>query len=115
MKIDGVDIMEDPIVHQFLECCKSMVGKGVIKTIYLFGSRAKGTARPDSDYDFLVVVSDAFSLHDKDALYDQVIDILLESGRLVSLKLFREGVFRRLCDMRTPFTSHVLKEGVRVG
>src|ERR1700682_663140 len=27
--------------------------------IYLFGSKARGTAGPDSDYDILVVVSDA--------------------------------------------------------
>lgn len=28
--------------------------------IYLFGSRAAGTARPDSDYDILMVLPDAF-------------------------------------------------------
>ncbi len=29
------------------------------EAIYLFGSRARGDARPDSDYDLLVVVSDS--------------------------------------------------------
>ena len=29
------------------------------EAVYLFGSRASGDARPDSDYDFLVVVSDS--------------------------------------------------------
>jgi predicted nucleotidyltransferase len=28
----------------------------LVKRIYLFGSRAQGTARPDSDYDLVVVV-----------------------------------------------------------
>lgn len=28
--------------------------------IYLFGSRARGDARPDSDYDLLIVVPDSF-------------------------------------------------------
>jgi predicted nucleotidyltransferase len=28
------------------------------EAIYLFGSRARGNARPDSDYDLLVVVAD---------------------------------------------------------
>lgn len=28
------------------------------EAIYLFGSRARGDARPDSDYDLLVIVSD---------------------------------------------------------
>lgn len=105
--------MNDPIIQAFLERCRSLEGK--IKAIYLFGSRAKGTARPDSDYDLLLVVTDAFSLKDKDALYDTVIDVLLETGRLVSLKIFREPQFQRLCDLGTPFMTHVLKEGVKVG
>jgi len=86
-----------------------------IRSIYVFGSRAKGTARPDSDYDLLLVVSDAFSLKDKDALYDTVLDLLLETGRLVSLKLFRERAFQRLRAMGTPFMTHVLREGMKVG
>ena len=107
------DASKDPIVQQFVERCRSMGEK--IKMVYLFGSRAKGTARPDSDYDLLLVVSEAFSLQEKGALYDQVIDTLLESGRLVSLKIFREQAFQRLCDLHTPFTTHVLKEGLKVG
>ena len=106
-------IAEDPIIQRFTERCRMLGEK--IKTVYLFGSRATGTARPDSDYDLLLVVSDAFSLSDKDALYDQVMDTLLESGRLVSLKIFREQAFQRLCDLRTPFTTHVMTEGIRVG
>ena len=105
--------MNDPIVQQFLERCKPMGGK--IRAVYVFGSRATGLARPDSDYDLLLVVSDEFSLGDKDALYDAVIDILLDTGRLVSLKLFRKGAFRRLCDLGTPFMTHVLTEGIKIG
>jgi predicted nucleotidyltransferase len=105
--------MNDPIVRQFLERCRLFGEK--IRAIYLFGSQATGTARPDSDYDVLLVVNDAFSLADKSLLYDGVIDILLDTGRLVSLKIFREQAFQKLCEMRTPFMSHVLTEGVKLG
>ena len=105
--------MDDPIVQRFLQRCHDMGSK--ILAVYVFGSRAKGTARPDSDYDFLLVVSEAFSLSDKDSLYDTVMDLLLETGRLVSLKLFREREFRRLCDLGTPFMTHVLRESIKVG
>ena len=106
-------MIDDPILRKFLERCHDLGDK--IQAIYVFGSRAKGTARPDSDYDLLLVVSEAFSLNDKDALYETVMDLLLETGRLVSLKLFREQAFQRLCDMGTPFITHVLTEGVKVG
>ena len=103
----------DPILQRFLISCRPLGGK--IQTVYLFGSRAKGTARPDSDYDVLLIVSDEFSLADKDALYDVVLDVLLDTGRLISLKVFPEQTFRQLCELGTPFTTHVLKEGLKVG
>ena len=105
--------ISDPIVDRFLERCREMGEK--IQAVYLFGSRAKGTARPDSDYDLLLVVGVGFSLDDKDVLYDGVMEILLDTGRLVSLKIFREPEFHRLCELRTPFMTHVLTEGIKVG
>lgn len=105
--------MDDLILKKFLERCRELGEK--IQAIYVFGSRAKGTARPDSDYDVLLVVSEAFSLDDKDALYDTIMDLLLETGRLVSLKVFRKPAFRRLCGLGTPFMNHVLKEGIKIG
>ncbi|MBI3324483.1 MAG: nucleotidyltransferase domain-containing protein [Candidatus Omnitrophica bacterium] len=105
--------MSDPIIDRFLERCHAMGDK--IQAVHLFGSRAKGTARPDSDYDLLLVVGQGFSLDDKDVLYGGVMEILLETGRLVSLKIFRESKFEKLCEMRTPFMRHVLTEGVKLG
>ena len=105
--------MNDPIITRFLEGAKPIRGK--IKGIYFFGSRAKGTARPDSDYDLLLVVSKDFSLNYKDKIYDIVMDVLLDTGRLISLKIFEAGVFQNLCRRKTPFTTHVLEEGIALG
>ena len=106
-------IWMDAIVRRFLERIGPVKEK--IEAVYLFGSRARGTERPDSDYDLLLVVKPDFSLSEKDALYEEVINLLLETGRLISLKIFKEGEFQRLRDLHTPFLSRVLKEGVRVG
>jgi predicted nucleotidyltransferase len=103
----------DAVIQRFLEKIGPVRQK--IEAAYLFGSRARGTERPDSDYDLLLVVGQDFSLSEKDALYEQVMDILLETGRLVSLKIFKRGEFQRLRDLNTPFLSRVLKEGVKVG
>ena len=105
--------MNDPIIKRFLEETKPIRSR--IKKIYFFGSRVKGTARPDSDYDLLLVVSEDFSLVDKDKLYDIVMDVLLETGRLLSLKIFKENAFLRLREMGTPFMNHVLTEGISIG
>jgi predicted nucleotidyltransferase len=102
----------DPILTEFLEKIASV--RPQIKRIVLFGSRARGTHRPDSDYDLLLVVSkkDEALL---DVLYDAVMDVLLEHGRLVSLKVFPEQEFARLQALQTPFMEHVNREGMLVG
>ena len=105
--------MNDPIVSRFLAGIQPV--RPMIQAVYVFGSRAKGTHRPDSDYDVLLVVADEFTFKEQDALYDVVLDILLDTGRLVSLKLFRASAFRRLRDLNTPFMRHVMTEGVQVG
>ena len=48
-------------------------------------------------------------------LYDAVMDILLETGRLISLKIFASHEFNRLKAIPTPFMKNVMKEGVRLG
>ena len=63
-----------------------------IHRLILFGSRARGDHKRDSDYDILLVVSkkdDALL----DAVYEAVMEVLLAHGRLVSLKVFEEREF----------------------
>jgi len=105
--------MTDPIVQRFLGKIGKVKQK--IQAVYLFGSRARGTERPDSDYDLLLVVTRNFSLSDRDKLYDRVVDVLLETGKLLSLKVFKEKEFQRLSGLRTPFIENVLREGIKVG
>lgn len=105
--------VKDPIVERFLSESRKATCR--IRSIYFFGSRARGAERPDSDYDLLLVVGEDFSMKDKDKLYDIVMDVLLDTGRLVSLKIFKEKLFHKLCDMGTPFMTNVLREGIKVG
>ena len=49
---------EETLLHQMVE---SIVREVAPETIILFGSRARGDARPDSDIDLLVVESEPFS------------------------------------------------------
>lgn len=86
-----------------------------VKAVYLFGSRARGDYREDSDYDLLLVVRDNFATHDKDRLYELVMDILLETGNLLSLKIFRESKYKNLLHQNTPFIQNVNQERVLVG
>jgi predicted nucleotidyltransferase len=82
--------------------------------MYLFGSRAREDWRPDSDFDILVIVPERKQAL-VDQLYDAVLDVQLETGSLISLKIFTEGQYDRLGAIPTPFLANVKAEGVRLG
>ncbi|HET6370732.1 MAG TPA: nucleotidyltransferase domain-containing protein [Nitrospiria bacterium] len=102
----------DPILRDFLSEIAPV--REAIRKIILFGSRARGTHTPDSDYDLLLVVDRRDPLL-VDRLYDAVMDVLLKHGRLISLKFFTPAEMDRLARLKTPFMQHVLREGVGVG
>ena len=86
-----------------------------VKAVYLFGSRARGDHRANSDYDLLLVVRNSFTSQNKDMLYDLVMDILLETGNLLSLKIFRESKYRDLINQNTSFFQNINKEKILIG
>lgn len=99
----------DPVLQMFLDGVKRY--KKEIVSIYLFGSRARRTFRPDSDYDLLIVAKNK-SIRDK--LYDLAVDIFCKTGADISLKIFKKDDFEKLKFLATPFIENVLKEGKRV-
>jgi predicted nucleotidyltransferase/HEPN domain-containing protein len=53
--MEAVKTREDAILTDICDAIRSVVSA---RAVYLFGSRARGNARPDSDYDILVVTWD---------------------------------------------------------
>lgn len=101
----------DVVLADFLDRIEAV--RPMIERLVLFGSRARGDHRPDSDYDLLVVAPrDPAVL---DVLYDAVMDVLLTHGRLVSLKVLDPREFERLRALGTPFMNRVSAEGVPLG
>lgn len=104
--------MNDKTVDQFLELIQPCIAD--IEEIYLFGSRCRDDWLPDSDYDILIVLGkkDRVII---DRLYDAVMDILLSTTKLVSLKIFTSSEFNRLKSIPTPFISNVTTKGIKHG
>ena len=102
----------DPVLQSFLKGIQPY--RGEIRTIYLFGSRARGDFLPDSDYDLLVVAKEKdFTLKDK--IYDVLTDVSLEFNRDLSMKFFSQAEFERLRTIPSRFVQTVLKEGIKLG
>ena len=87
--------------------------KSNIEEILLFGSRAKGIAKPYSDYDFLVVLTHR-DVRLIDELYAETQDFELQHQIDVSLKIYGKDDFERMRALGTPFMRSVSKTGIRV-
>ena len=105
----GVAHRVDHVLDSFLRQITAV--RGDVVELYLYGSRARGDHHPDSDYDVFVV------LHERtrdtiDRLYDAVVDVVRETGSLVSLKIVSREQFWRLVVAGNPLVANVLHEGV---
>jgi len=105
-------VRKDQVITKFIKDTNNL--KERIEEIYLFGSRARGEERPDSDYDLLIVVDQADGKF-REKIYEIVLDILLDTGKLLSLKILSSEEFKRLSQLRTPFIENVLREGIKIG
>ena len=82
-----------------------------IHGITLFGSVARGTARPDSDIDLLVVV-DKEDFRLRRELIGMAFDMLLETGEDISVKVLSQKDFEARKGFS--FLRNVISEGVKI-
>jgi len=100
--------VSDPILARFRNALDTLYGDR-LERVVLFGSRARGDAHLDSDYDIAVFLRD---LTDRwgEARRLSVIetDILAETGAFIHSMPYRAGSYRQ----RTPLMHEIRREGV---
>jgi predicted nucleotidyltransferase len=99
------------IVQNYVDRAKVAL-PGVIQYAYWFGSRARGMAHPDSDYDLLLETEEELTETQRDLLADIAIDLAAEHGSLLDVHFYS---YRQLQDhkiARSPFVQVVHQEGI---
>jgi predicted nucleotidyltransferase len=98
----------DPIIKRFRGEL-SRVFHGRIERVVLFGSRAQGKARTDSDYDVAVFLSDSGSFGEEaKRLADIESDILLDTGVVINALPFLAGSWAD----QTAFMAELRRDGI---
>jgi predicted nucleotidyltransferase len=86
-------------------------GLGVVR-IYLFGSQADGQARPDSDYDLLVVIAGSdLPRHQREAI---LYDLLWGLTVPVDVIVLTQAEFRQQAQVKTSLAATAKNRGILV-
>jgi predicted nucleotidyltransferase len=99
---------DDPILKR-LRAALDEIYASRLERVVLFGSRARGDAREDSDYDVAVFLKDLTDRWPEfDRLADIRTDILDEAGAFIDAKPYPAGAYRA----RTSLMREIRRDGV---
>lgn len=79
--------------------------------VYLYGSRARGTMKSDSDWDLLILLNkDKITVDVEKSVTSPLYDLEFEIGEVISPMIYSETEWNTRHRV-TPFYSNVMKEG----
>jgi uncharacterized protein len=98
----------NPILTRFRAALTHVYGDR-LERVVLYGSRARGDHRPDSDYDLAVFIKDSGSFYDETGRLAAITtDILEDTKAVISATPFPAGTYRE----RTGFMHELRKDGL---
>jgi uncharacterized protein len=100
---------DDTVLKRFRAAVRDIYGERVERVV-LFGSRARGDAREDSDYDIALFLRDMGDrMTEMKRLADLSTDILYDTGEFIHALPYRAGFYD---DPREPLMHEIRAEGI---
>lgn len=93
---------------------KSIHNNDPLAEVFLFGSRARGDASNDSDWDILILVDEDKVTNDiEDKFRDGLYDIELDSGQIISTFIYSKSYWKNTL-IYSPLYKNIIEEGIRL-
>ena len=109
MSLMSTTTLDDQVLKRFRAAVNELYGDRLARVV-LFGSRARGDALPDSDYDVAVFLRD---MPDRfveiNRLADVATDILYSEGKFIHAMPYRAASYD---DERMPLMHEIRAEGI---
>jgi predicted nucleotidyltransferase len=81
--------------------------------VILYGSRARGDERPDSDWDILILTNNAADIVTERKFSNKLYDLEVETGEALSVFVYSKNDWQTRQRI-TPFFHNVSREGIRI-
>lgn len=103
------------IDNNLLQHCKKLILEILPHAqLILYGSRARGDARDDSDYDLLILIDEPVNWQVERLIGNKLYDLELETGKLLSLQFISLRNWDSPTYQAMPFRKNVELEGIRI-
>ncbi|MFN4032042.1 MAG: nucleotidyltransferase domain-containing protein [Fimbriimonadales bacterium] len=99
------------LLQRVRKAIESVVG-GEPMELYLYGSRARGDATPESDWDFLLILPDELAQTLRRAIQEALYEIELSADEVFSCIVMRRSDWDFIKLAGTPFAVNVQQEGI---
>lgn len=113
MTADNAPLRDNPVLAKFRAALNEIYGAR-LERVVLFGSQARGDARPDSDYDVAVFLNGSEKTFDRWAELDKLaalrVKFLDETGAFFDAKPYRATEYRE----RSPLMHEIRREGINL-
>ena len=93
-------------------CRDAVKGIDPLAEVILYGSRARGDAAPDSDYDLLIVADGPATLEREDVFRRSIYPIELETGAVLTVILVAKADWNSSLYDSMPFYRNIKREGI---
>lgn len=98
--------MNDPTVRRFLAALQPLLARHRARSAWLVGSRARGTAAPESDIDVIIVAPSERPFVDR---FRDYLPALSAAPVGVDLLVYTPEEYERMRAEERPFLSHAMK------
>lgn len=111
-KADGNDRDAD---RQLLAECKAAIREVASEAhLILYGSRARGDAQDDSDYDLLVLVDREVDMSLERAIVDRLVPLEVRMGKALTALIYNRSQWDSALYRAMPLHQNVTREGVAI-